>query len=114
MDIWSTWEWGDLWPMADMAGFDYSTYRNAKLYMFAPSPNATPLQGSFGTPSTSNAMPEDADTPDHNSIYSNLPHEVVGRHRRWQGIFQGLGLARHGIMCKDMWTAAYLCLECLN
>lgn len=38
---------------------DYSTYRNAKLYMFAPSPNATPLQGSFGTPSTSNAMPED-------------------------------------------------------
>ena len=21
MDIWSTWEWGDLWPMADMAGF---------------------------------------------------------------------------------------------
>ena len=30
---------------------DYSTYRNAKLYMFAPSPNATPLQGHMDTPS---------------------------------------------------------------
>jgi len=30
---------------------DYSTYRNAKLYMFAPSPNATPLHGHMDTPS---------------------------------------------------------------
>eukprot|EP00930_Biecheleria_cincta_P024908 TRINITY_DN17783_c0_g1_i1.p1 TRINITY_DN17783_c0_g1~~TRINITY_DN17783_c0_g1_i1.p1 ORF type:complete len:426 (-),score=61.67 TRINITY_DN17783_c0_g1_i1:48-1289(-) len=29
---------------------DYSTYRNAKNYMFAPSPNATPLQGTLETP----------------------------------------------------------------
>eukprot|EP00435_Cladocopium_sp_Y103_P011121 s1960_g2.t2 len=31
--------------------FDYSTYRNAKLYMFAPSPSATPLHGHMDTPS---------------------------------------------------------------
>lgn len=29
---------------------DYSTYRNAKNYMFAPSPSMTPLQGGLGTP----------------------------------------------------------------
>merc|ERR1740123_1697627 len=29
---------------------DYSTYRNAKNYMFAPSPNVTPLQGTLDTP----------------------------------------------------------------
>lgn len=30
---------------------DYSTYRNAKLYMFAPSPSATPLHGHMDAPS---------------------------------------------------------------
>lgn len=30
---------------------DYSTYRNAKLYMFAPSPSATPQIGHMDTPS---------------------------------------------------------------
>jgi len=29
---------------------DYSTYRNAKNYMFAPSPSVTPLQGTLETP----------------------------------------------------------------
>merc|ERR1712187_223779 len=29
---------------------DYSTYRNAKNYMFAPSPSVTPLQGHLETP----------------------------------------------------------------
>mmetsp|Transcript_95656 Transcript_95656/g.297810 ORF Transcript_95656/g.297810 Transcript_95656/m.297810 type:complete len:430 (-) Transcript_95656:87-1376(-) len=41
---------------------DYSTYRNAKNYMFAPSPNATPQQGTMETPvQTHLEMPIDAD-----------------------------------------------------
>lgn len=41
---------------------DYSTYRNAKNYMFAPSPSVTPQQGVMETPvQTHMEMPGDAD-----------------------------------------------------
>jgi translation initiation factor 4E len=41
---------------------DYSTYRNAKNYMFAPSPSATPLQGTLETPLQTHAdQPRDGD-----------------------------------------------------
>jgi len=44
---------------------DYSTYRNAKNYMFAPSPNATPMQGTLDTPlQTSQEQPADQDLDD--------------------------------------------------
>jgi len=40
---------------------DYSTYRNAKNYMFAPSPHATPQQGALDTPVHSYAGNPDDD-----------------------------------------------------
>ncbi|CAK0897735.1 unnamed protein product, partial [Prorocentrum cordatum] len=36
---------------------DYSTYRNAKNYMFAPSPTTTPMQGALETPLNTHASP---------------------------------------------------------
>lgn len=36
---------------------DYSTYRNAKNYMFAPSPSTTPMQGATETPLHNHATP---------------------------------------------------------
>lgn len=38
---------------------DYSTFRNAKNYMFAPSPNQTPLMGALATPLQQPGDPED-------------------------------------------------------
>eukprot|EP00429_Kryptoperidinium_foliaceum_P038470 CAMPEP_0176170850 /NCGR_PEP_ID=MMETSP0120_2-20121206/87463_1 /TAXON_ID=160619 /ORGANISM="Kryptoperidinium foliaceum, Strain CCMP 1326" /LENGTH=374 /DNA_ID=CAMNT_0017508659 /DNA_START=3 /DNA_END=1125 /DNA_ORIENTATION=- len=47
---------------------DYSTYRNARNYMFAPSPNVTPLQGTLPTP-----LQTHHDPPDHDFDQGMLP-----------------------------------------
>merc|ERR1712176_1193825 len=43
---------------------DYSTYKNAKNYTFAPSPHTTPLQGTLVTPMQSYHGPPDQDLDD--------------------------------------------------
>lgn len=48
---------------------DYSTYRNARNYMFAPSPAVTPLQGTLETPRQ--------DIPDHDFGDGMLPPAAI-------------------------------------
>jgi len=51
---------------------DYSTYRNAKNYMFAPSPSVTPQMGTLQTP-----VQTHADVPNDNDFEAMLPPAAI-------------------------------------
>lgn len=55
---------------------DYSTYRNARNYMFAPSPGATPLQGTLETPIPT-PMQTHMGIPDHDLDQDLLPPAAI-------------------------------------
>jgi len=51
---------------------DYSTYRNARNYMFAPSPSVTPMQGTLDTP-----LQTHQDQPDQDFDQGMLPPAAI-------------------------------------